>query len=217
MAKSIDLYVEKINALAVRERVLAFSSVVVVIVFAWWHFHFESMIADKLALDEQSASLAQEIETMNVTTKAIEKRIDGGVHKAKQTQLIALRQELDRIELMLQEKTLELVEPDEMFSLMQELLFAESKLELTELKRKQVTPAFSMEVSEVGQPQIYRHVLNIRFEGSFRNILTYLNRLEELDWKLMWDRINLKTHEYPVIQADIEISTLSDSKHWVGL
>jgi MSHA biogenesis protein MshJ len=217
MKKPIDQYVEKINALAVRERALAFSSVVVVIVFAWWHFHFESMIADKLLVDEQNVSLAQQIQTLQITTEAIEKRINEGVHKAKQTQLIALRQELDRIEVMLQQKTLELVEPEEMFRLMQELLFAESKLKLTELRRKQVTPAFKLDASEVGQPQIYRHVLNMRFEGSFRNILAYLNRLEELDWKLMWDRINLRTDEYPLIQADIEISTLSDSKHWVGL
>ena len=101
--------------------------------------------------------------------------------------------------------------------LMQQLLFAESKLKLTELKRKKVSPTFNLEVSEAGQPQIYRHVMQIRFEGRFRNILAYLNRLEGLDWKLMWDRITLKTDEYPVVEADIEISTLSDSKHWVGL
>lgn len=217
MNKKLSQYVDKVNALAVRERLLAFFSFMVVVVFIWWQYYAQPLIDRTHLINEQNVALDQEVQALQISVDTIDRRISEGVHKTRQTQLVTLRHELNRIDDLLKLKTLELIEPEEMFTLMQQMLFAESKLILTELKRKHVTPAFSLKENEADQPQIYRHVMQIRFEGSYEKILRYLNRLEKLDWKLMWDRITLQAGDYPVIKADIEISTLSDSKHWVGL
>lgn len=217
MNKQLKEYEEKINALSIRERVLIFLSVLIMLMFSWWNFYAQPLMAETQLTQEQNVRLDQEIKTLQLTIGSIDQRIRQGVHKASQKQLAGLMLELDRVNVLLQQKTLELIEPEEMFELMQQLLFAESKLKLTELKRKHVTPTFNLEESEVDQPEIYRHVMRIRFEGSYQKILNYLNRLEGIDWKLIWDRITIRSAEYPLIEADIEISTLSDSKHWVGL
>lgn len=217
MNKQLNEYAAKINALSIRERVLIFSSVIVVLIFLWWSYYAQPLMAKTKIMHEQNVRLGEENQALQLSVDSIDQRIQQGVHKASLKQLETLKQELDRVNTVLQQKTLELIEPEQMFELMQQLLFAESKLRLTELKRKQVTPTFETEEKNEDQPQIYRHVMRIRFEGSYQKILNYLNRLEEIDWKLMWDRITIKTTEYPVIEADIEISTLSDSKQWVGL
>ena len=104
-----------------------------------------------------------------------------------------------------------------MFELMQELIFSESKLELTGLKRKEVKTVFEAEQADQNHPRIYRHVMQMGFQGRYRDVLNYIVSLENLEWKLLWDKITLTTREYPKIQVDIEISTLSDNQYWVGL
>lgn len=217
MNNQIKHYVSQINSLSVRERTLIFLSALALISFIWWQYYAQPLLDKTGQMEEQNVRLVQEIETTRITVDAIEKRISEGVHKARQSQLISLKSELDKIDAQIKKKTLELIEPEEMFNLMQQLLYAESKLTLTELRRKRVIPTFKLDENDGEQPQIYRHVMQVQFIGSYERILRYLNHLEGLDWKLMWDKITLTADDYPEIRADIEISTLSDSKNWVGL
>lgn len=200
-----------------RERLLVAVSVVAMLFFGWWSFYGSPLLTNTKNMEKQNDLLVQEVNALQVTENAIDQRIKNGVNESRQQQLKTLGHELARVNELLKQQTLELVEPNEMFELMQQLIVADSKLKLTGLKRKQVKPAFNSQESGSNQPDIYRHVMQMRFEGSYQNVLKYLARLEGIEWKLIWDRITLKTADYPLIKVDIEISTLSDNKHWVGL
>lgn len=217
MNKQFEEISGKINALSIRERSMLLVTFITLLGFLWWNFFALPLKSKTRGLDKQNKSLAIEIQTLDATTKSIQKRMSEGVHKSGQLKLDLLKQELHKVIAILEQKTLELIEPDEMFELMQQMIFAESKLKLTGMKRKLVKPVFSNDESDEGQPEIYRHVMQLSFEGSYKDILSYTEKLEDLEWKLIWDQISLTTTEYPVIRADIEISTLSDNKHWVGL
>jgi len=210
-------YAERFNSLSIRERLIIVFSTLVVMLFVWWNWIASPLLSESRSLNKQSIGLEREINTMQVTAQSIRQRLVNGVHQTQVQQLEIQRQELARINALLQEKTLELIDPDEMFTLMQQLVFADSKLKLIGLKRKQVNTVFNQDKEDHEQPQIYRHVMHMQFEGSYQNILEYVSSLESLDWKLIWDRISLKSLEYPYIQVDIELSTLSDSQQWVGL
>ena len=206
-----------INALSLRERSLVFITVLALTGFAWWHFMTEPLTIEIDLLTQQNLQLETEVKVAQTTASAITTRIKQGVHKDKDARLKSLRVELGKVNDALKEKTLELIGPDQMFELMLELITADSKLKLTGLKRDQLKPVFMAKKEDGAQPEIYRHIMRIDFEGKYRDILSYISRLEGLEWKLIWDKISLKTDTYPVIQVSIEISTLSDSKHWVGL
>lgn len=208
---------EKINALSLRERVMVIVTIVALSGFAWWNLYALPVLVKTRQVNQQNKILLAEMQTLDATATAIQKRIDDGVHKTRQQKLKLLKQELQKISDLLESTTLALIEPDEMFELMQQLIFSESKLKLTEMKRKLVKPAFPVDENDTDQPEIYRHVLQMSFEGNYKNVLKYIQKLEALDWKLIWDQITLKTTEYPVITVDIEISTLSGNKYWVGL
>jgi len=217
MNKQLAEYAEKIHAMTLRGRLLIIVSVVALLIFLWWNFYAGLLLSKKEVINGQNDTLKQDIQTLTITSDSISKRINQGVNKTKQKQLHLLTQELSTVNDILNQMTLELIEPNEMFELMQQLIFADSKLKLTGLKRKQVTPAFTVEQQEKDKPEIFRHVMQMKFEGSYQDILNYIVRLEETEWKLIWDSITLKTADYPVIKVDIEISTLSGHKHWVGL
>jgi MSHA biogenesis protein MshJ len=208
---------EKLDALSLRERALIVSSILALAGFLWWNLYVQPLLESQSVLEAKNTALVSEVGILQQTIKNIQDRINGGVQQEKMYRLNALRQELQNVSEVLEQKTLELIEPEEMFELMQQLIFAESKLKVISIKRKSVTPVFSQQETEKGQPEIYRHVLQMSFEGKYVDVLKYIGRLEGLSWKLIWDRIALKTTEYPIIRADIEISTLSGHQHWVGL
>ena len=60
-------------------------------------------------------------------------------------------------------------------------------------------------------------MLEIEFAGKYLDILQYMETLEALDWKLLWDEIEIVSEEYPVVTFKVVISTLSTRKEWVGI
>ncbi len=210
-------YAAKFDALSIRERALIVVTLLVVVCYLWWYLFAMQQLETRASLIQQNSAIENEIQLLDNTSSQIAQSIKEGVNKPKLAQLDLLRGELERVKQLLQRKTLELIEPDDMFELMQNMIFKDSKLKLTGLKRKEVRPAFQPESPDDQQAEIYRHVMQINFQGSYLDILNYVKNLETLPWKLIWDRISLELEEYPTIKVEIEISTLSDSEHWVGL
>ncbi len=210
-------YAAKFDALSIRERALIVVTLLVVVGCLWWYLFAMQQLETRASLIQQNSAIENEIQLLDNTSSQIAQSIKEGVNKPKLAQLDLLRGELERVKQLLQRKTLELIEPDDMFELMQNMIFKDSKLKLTGLKRKEVRPAFQPESPDDQQAEIYRHVMQINFQGSYLDILNYVKNLETLPWKLIWDRISLELEEYPTIKVEIEISTLSDSEHWVGL
>jgi MSHA biogenesis protein MshJ len=221
MSNHYQQYAQKFDALSVRERALVVITLLVIVMYLWWYFFAMQELEKIKVLAQQNTAMEAEIRMLDTTSGQIALRIKEGVNKSRQQQLDLLESELDRVKALLQQKTLELIEPDDMFQLMQQMIFKESKLKLIGLKRKLVRPAFEPdpqdEQKDVQQPEIYRHVMQVSFQGSYQNILRYIQSLETLEWKLIWDKITLELGDYPNINVEIEISTLSDSQHWVGL
>ncbi len=60
-------------------------------------------------------------------------------------------------------------------------------------------------------------MLEIALSGKYLDILQYVRSLEALDWKLLWDEIELESEEYPAVTVKVVISTLSTRKEWVGI
>ena len=215
MNEALAHYRARFDSLSLRERGLIVASVIVLMGYLWWMLFAESVLQETKALEGQNSKIVAEIELLNQTADQIDQRIREGVHKSKEQQLESLRAELKRVNEVLKQKTLELVDPDEMFSLMQNMIFRESQLRLIALSRKSVEPA--MQLSEDEAPAIYRHVMSVEFQGGYQDIVKYIKGLEQLEWKLIWDRIHLQTEAYPKINVTIDISTLSESEQWVGL
>jgi len=209
------------NALTLRERVIIVAAILLSLVMLWWHFHASPLMQQSRELEQTNARLDSEIQAAKLANQAITQRLAEGVHKEKLVQIERHQDELQRVNAQLEEKAFELVEPDEMFDLMGQLVFADSGLKLGVLKRKEVAPVFSVPDAEVeadgDQPTIYRHTMTVNLSGGFAQILRYVKSIEQTDWKLIWDSIHLQTAEYPAIEVELELSTLSKSKQWVGL
>ena len=168
-------------------------------------------------LAEENTRINAEVSRTRAAIQDIRETIAAGVNKDKELKLAQLKQALAAVEDRLRLKTIELIDPEKMFSLMTQLIYKESRLKLQSLKRREVKPAITLPEGQLDDAGIYRHVLEARFSGKFVDILKYMKSMEALDWKLIWDEIEIVSDEYPLITVKVVISTLSTRKEWVGV
>jgi len=208
---------DKFNALSLRERALLSLVIMVVILLGWWHFYAEPTGQKADLQHQQNNRIGAEVDATLAAIRKIRNRISAGVHQEKEQKLVQLRKELQAVEEHLRLKTVELIDPEDMFLLMSRLIYNESKLTLQSLKRREVKPAIALGEDQQEDAGIYRHVLEVKFSGKFVDILGYMQSLEAVDWKLIWDEIELVSSDYPDITVKLLISTLSTRKEWVGV
>ncbi len=208
---------EKYDALTLRERALIGVTVLATVGFVWWQLYASPILDQTRNLAMENSRLSSEVDTTRAAISNIRARMAAGVNQEKELKLAQLRRELEAVQERLRLKTIELIDPEQMLQLMTELVYRKSNLKLLNLKRREVKPAIKLSEEQQEDAGIYRHVLEVKFSGKFTDVLKYIQTLEDLDWKLIWDEIKIVSQEYPQITVKVVISTLSTRKEWVGV
>ena len=219
MSSRLRQYAQRFDTQSTRERGLIALTLIAAIGFIWWNYYAEPMLRNIEVQQAENRRIGREIETTRATLREIRRRIAAGVHQQKETQLARLSNELSAVEERLRIKTIELIDPEMMFDLMNQLVYRDSQLKLLSLKRREVRPAIPPLNPEAPADEagIYRHVLEIKFAGKYLDILRYMQSMEALDWKLLWDEIEIISEEHPKLTVKLVMSTLSTRKEWVGI
>src|SRR5262249_27246435 len=63
----------------------------------------------------------------------------------------------------------------------------------------------------------YVHPVEIVLEGSYLDVLTYLQSLEALPWRFYWRVLDLQSGKYPLNRVRVELGTVSMTREWIGL
>ncbi len=218
MNDKLKQYQQWFNTQSIRERGLIAISLIVVISFVWWSNYATPKMQKVEALQTKIQRITGDVENIRTIVRDTHQVIAAGVYQEKENQLIKLGKDLAALEDQLRVTTIELIDPEKMFQLMNQLIYRDSRLKLLSLKRREVRPAIPpVNEEDTAEPGIYRHVLEIEFAGKYLDILKYMQKLEALDWKLLWDEIEIVSDEYPVVTVKVVISTLSTRKEWVGI
>ena len=218
MNKLLQQYATRFNAQSTRERLLVALTLLVLLAFGWWNYYAEPTMQAIEARQQENLRIGRQVEETRAVVRDLRQRIATGVYREKEKQLARLGEELAAMESQLRDETVELIEPEKMLQLMTQLIYRESRLKLLSLKRRDVRPAIRrVEGEEAGQPSIYRHVMEMELAGKYVDILKYMQTLEGLDWKLLWDEIEIVSEDHPQIRLTLVMSTLSTRKEWIGI
>lgn len=76
------------------------------------------------------------------------------------------------------------------------------------------SPALSANELEVG---LFRHEVELVFEGNYLDMLSYLKSLEALPQRLYWNKMHLRVVEYPQSRLSLRVFTVSQEKKWLDL
>jgi len=211
MKQLLQKYADSIDALALRERVMFFGALALVLMTLAQVFLLNPVLSRR---NQLSAQLAQQEDE----TKAIQARIQPLVRPAVQDRnalnrdkLKSLREEMAQLDRQLERKQQQFVAPGKMAALLESMIVKNRKLQLMSLRN---LPGASPPVA-AGARGVFRHTVELSLSGSYFDLLDYLGALERMPQQLFWDGFELNVAQYPQSVLKLTIYTLSPEKSWL--
>ena len=227
---------ERIDALSLRERVIVFALLVLVL----------STLVNVLFLDKQFAKqkeLLQSIRQDETMINGMKVEIQqGAVRNANdpdaenRARLQQLKSRIQQLQAGLTDVQLNIVPPDKVAAVLEDVLKQHGKMRLVSLRTLPPVPlldespaagkagagkqgpAVSAKLEDKEQtPAVYKHGVEIKLQGSYADFVSYLNALEALKWQFFWGSAGIQVAEYPKTTLTLTLYTLSLDRKWMNL
>ena len=201
-----------------RERILLLLCVLAVLFFVWDSLVFGSIGLRKKAVRNESNRLQLEVAELMTREQLVEARKGFDPDRDNRLLLEQLQADLTKDQRQLEESVGSLISPRQMPALLRQLLSRQQKLKLLSLEN---LPAEQLRIDEqVAEeelgPVLYRHRLRLEFSGEYLATLRYLKKLENLPRRLVWEKVEIETLNYPQAKVLLQVYTLSLEKGWIG-
>jgi MSHA biogenesis protein MshJ len=232
----------RFDQLSIRERGLVAAATLGALLMIWQIAFMDRISSRRFGLRDEMTSLQQSIVA---TAAEIDIKSGASQDREAQAKLKELEDSLAKIDAQLASKSAGLIPPDRMVQVIHDVLQHQQRLKLISLHNEPVMPlnkigaepaavaasaraAIEANASAEGdageQPAApvqesgpYVHPVELIVEGSYLDVLRYLQALEALPWRFYWKTLDLQSTGYPVNRVRIELTTLSMDKEWVGV
>ena len=212
---------------SVRERALILGTVLVVLLLVWDQVLVASLQKRKLSLNNQVQQTQQEIDDLNRETEGVLARFKEDPDQANRIQAENLRHEISAIETELQAQMDELISPQEMPRVLEDLLKRQKGVRLTRLENLPAVPLLKLSDDQdsktgvncpfPGEANIYRHSLCLELEGNYLSLLAYLRELERLPQRFLWKDLDIEVGDHPTAKVRLTVQTLSLQNCLIGV
>lgn len=176
-------------------------STILGIIFLAWHYVFWKNTSAALT------TTSEKIRTLNQSITIMKKQIATMENEFKN------KQKTDDKLQNPSGTTLSILPPAQTKEVLHSLLTASNNLVLLQLNN--IPP------KEIILPQsatrIFEHGLVIKFSGNYFATMDYLKSIENLKWKIFWDKLEYKVTEYPLAEITLSIHTISNNEDWISV
>jgi MSHA biogenesis protein MshJ len=150
---------------------------------------------------------------------------------AARAELSRLKKELGELASRLSALEKSLVPSRRMAGLLEDMIGRKSALRLLSLKTLPVAPLLDKKTEKTAmdessapkaaEPQpnqsagLFKHGIEIKIEGSYQDLMAYLERLEKEKLKLLWSNVSLYADKHPKLVLTLTVFTLSLDRAWL--
>jgi MSHA biogenesis protein MshJ len=117
----------------------------------------------------------------------------------------------------------QLIDPREMSLMLTSILQRDTTLELISLSNKPsellltAAPDSDAAADTHAGIELFRHGMQMVFEGNYLDTVRYLQSLEGLQSNFFWERMEYSVIAYPKARITLDIYTLSTQRGWIGV
>lgn len=213
---------ERIDAMALRERAIVFVAAALVMLFLFFSL-FGNPVTDR------QRQIARQLAQKQADTRALQGEVQNLLGSRtqdpdapKRERLEALKKRIAEVDARLAAKQRELVPPEQIPALLEEMLRRERKLDLVDLRSLPTVALFS-EKEGSGEAaaaaraglQVYRHGVEVTVRGGYFDLMRYLSALERFPLRMFWKDVDLAATDYPMITMKLTVYTLSLERAWL--
>ena len=232
MGKTLTAWQLKFDALSLRERMLLAAAPLVVTFFvvdalllSAWSRQNSGL---KASLPEQRAEAAR----VSAQVKALQAQLADNPDAQAKARIGEIERKIAAIDTGLQSSAKQLVPPEHMATLLEELLKRNRRLQL--VKMMTLPPVGLLGRNPAGDapnatgqqpaatpqgdsPNIYKHGVELTLRGSYFDMLDYLAQIEALPWQMYWGQLKLDARDYHRPELKLTLYTLSLDKVWLTI
>lgn len=219
----------KFDALARRERYLVAVGVFGGVLLIGWTMAIDpalsrSRLAERAIVDQRTQLAALKAQTLGLQSPAQSPEVRAAA------QLADLKNQLNALYQRFSALGGELVPPQRMAGLLEDMLGRQGSLRLLSLRtlpvvsvldKKEVAdvaaaPSAARTVAVANAPAgLFKHGVEITLEGSYAELTDYLARLEKSPQKLLWSSVSLSVEKHPKLVLTLTVFTLSLDRTWL--
>lgn len=213
------------NLRPIRERALIMLTALVLVLVLVWELGVAPLQQRHQSLENRIQTLSVSRDDLLVQQQTLNQQLATDPSRELRDQLNARQQRLDRLNRQIADTTGQLIAPKAMVALLRDILTAQESLELQALELQTPTPVFAPEGGEQSsqeqqaspEPLLFAHDVELRIKGSYLDVLKYLERLEAMDERLGWIKLQYSAGDWPSGEAIIRVQTLSLDQAWLGV
>lgn len=225
MKEKLILLRDTIDAKTLRERLALFAVIAGLIVYLVVTVMLSPLFAQQALLhaqiNQQTNNMIGIDGEITSTILAFQRDPD----QVARMRLMAARGETAALRVTMLSKQANLVSPEDMVPLLENLLRANTRLRLMALNSVAAQPvrsaaasgADSASTAGVAGDAIYRHGVELSVSGNYLDMVAYMRALESMPTRLFWGRALLQVEEYPTSRLTLTLYTLSLDKKWMTL
>lgn len=215
---NIIAYLQKVEALSIREKLLVAATVGALIMSLSQFFLVDPYLS-------RHSSLTTQLNNMLANNGRMKAQLEDDSLTPKANRLQVLQTEIDAVEAELelqadeiQKQTRSMVSADQIPDLLQRIL-SKQAVELVGLKN--LAPQLLLEeTADEGKPgsvQLYEHGIELELKGDFHALRRYLIAVESQPWRLLWDSVAFEFAPGGQSLMRLQVKTLSTDDVWLGV
>lgn len=225
--------VDRIDGFTLRERVIVFAALAVVLLFLCFEVFVTPEYEKSKRLSADIAQRQAEIKSMqDQITRMLQVRRDDPDRELRE-RLAAANARLADIDAKIAVQERKFTAPAQMRKVVEELLAKSKGVRLVDLKTMPYTsiaeargveaaaaanaPTAPAPKPRAAERLIFRHGIEITVSGSYLDLLAYLSGLERLPTQLYWGALSVSTTQYPLATMKVTIYTLSLDPTWMNV
>lgn len=217
----------RIDAMSLRERIMVFAAGAGLMLFIVYSMVLEPLDARQKLLQMELRQQQNQLAGMDTEIAARVAAFAADPDRAAQVQLMELKKQTIVLTDGLRAMQHGLVAPEKMVGLLEQLLRSNGKLRMVSLRTLPVSglngtgaPATATAAANTGpKPRelLYRHGVELVLQGSYLDMLSYMEALQNLPSQLFWGKLQLSAQDYPKCTLTLTLYTLSLDEKWLTL
>lgn len=222
---------KRLDAMTTRERVIIAMTLIVATLFLWSELVLNGQLEQRRQAAGQVSELRGEIAAKEAEQVQLKEQLARDPNRELQVRLQRYREEIERVDGLLEEQTLEFISPRQMVFVLKSMVQEEAGLRLVRMESfEPVDPVIVLNEggdqaangeSNSGERKhssgAYLHAMELELEGDYLTVLKYIKHLESLEWKFVWRSLSVEMIDYPTTTARLRLETLSQSDGWIGV
>lgn len=215
IADKLRQFDERVGAMSLRERVMVFAAVFVV-AFAL----VQTLLIDRVNQRAQSADARLHAAAAGLQAIEMQRGPQANLaardpDQAAREALAAQEAQLARLNAELEARGRALVAPERMHAVLKDVVRGQGGVRIVGFKTLAPQPVSLAESSKASLPGFYRHGFEVEVNGSYADLVAYLERLEALPWNLSWIEARLDAATRPDLKLTLIVHTLSLEATWL--